>query len=418
MTHQIDGPAHAADSLGEYTIVHTIADMGDEWRDISAMLPWTPEWLAISEDEPGNRSRYMVQRSGTATQAGIVWHITDGSGWELVDPVHLLLTAPPPPSPIGDKELVELTEAQSRVDPSLMYPAAVSMLPAAYKPGLARTTGADAPYIDEMLDRYESSARAEGARSVAVMYVSETDRVLQQVLRSRGYSAIRSMVDCVLHIQWASIDEYLEWLPAKRRRKIRRERQDFAASGLQVVTADLDTIGRRHAELFGDHMRRYGHSMSTEEAVERLDSILGHLGPWCHLLEARRGDAIEGFIVYYLADGAIYAKVIGIGDAPGNPFLYFNIGYYALLEAAIANGASSISYGPEAYDAKALRGCTPELRTSYLLSSGASASQIERIAVPLLSDTRERMAGYPWDPRLIGSLVPEIVADDEIGESQ
>ena len=158
----------------------------------------------------------------------------------------------------------------------------------------------------------------------------------------------------------------------------------------------LDEIGSRGAEMAALHaaqLQRYGyHHITAERLTGLMERIERHLAPWCRVLVAERDGALEAFALAYEYGGELHLKMTGFSAYAQEHFGYFAMSYYALVEYALHAGARSIVYGPLAYPAKALRGCTLSPRTSYLLVPDHLRDRTEHLAALIDRHQREAYA--------------------------
>ena len=89
-------------------------------------------------------------------------------------------------------------------------------------------------------------------------------------------------------------------------------------------------------------------------------------------------------------------KMLGIRGDQTAFYTYFNLAYYGLVRHAVEHGFEAISYGPEAYEAKALRGCTLHPRDSFVLVPQPWRPTVSQLAGLLDRRYAARMAAAPW----------------------
>lgn len=374
-----------------------VADLEEEWSALPQTLYTSIGWLRTCEG-PDTRQDYAVLREDRQVRAGLVAYTHGPEAWIFNDPVALLVRdAVDLSTHTAPEQAAEVARLRADLAPEDAYPATVSVLPGGYLPGLVRAPGTGHGVVTALLDGLDDIARRRAARTTAVMHVPEDDVPLRAALTARGFVAFRVAGDCLLHTPWSDFAGYLATLPSKRRISVRREIAVFRDAGNRLTIEAMSALDAEHARLHAGHMRRYGHSLDEAGALSRIRSIQENNDGMGFVLEARDDRRnLVGFVLVYEMGGCLYPKMIGIRDGQPTHYAYFNLVYYGLLRYAVENGLRAIVYGPEAYDAKAYRGCTLEPRISYVRVPGPWRDPAARLA-PLL-DRRygARMRAVSW----------------------
>lgn len=376
----------------------TIHDIAGPWRSTARTLYEAPGWLATSEGAGNTRYLIVEPATGQAGPLGLVMQRLDGSGWPMADPVALLSGAGSFEGDFTAEERAALTEARGHLpDPASLYPVTTCLLPGGYTTGIVGRAGQSTASLSAALDAFEAQATAWGAETVAAMHVPDDDTALTALLTRRGYVPFTAVADCVLPLPFTSFPDYLASLPPTRRRKVRREMRSFQAAGYQVRLVGLDDVGPDHVQLHVDHMTRYGHSLTADKIAALLARIRDHLAPFTRVLEARNGDRLAGFVLFYEDDTSLYPKMLGfLPQTADKAFIYFNLGYYELISYAVARGIPQLVLGPESYEAKALRGARPAYRTTYVRPSPAVRDAVTLVARRLDRAYRRHISAQPW----------------------
>jgi uncharacterized protein len=230
-------------------------------------------------------------------------------------------------------------------------------------------------------------AAKEGARAVAWLYLTEdADVELQAVLSARGYLSGVVDAQCYLPITWSSFEEYLMHFKAPRRRTIRMEREALSRLGGRIELGGDELLGPELAGLELHWRRKYGRVASMSNLLHQYAQLRQHLGSMIRVFVAYRGDSPIGFTVFIEHDKAWYARFGGFDYAEKDAFVYFNLLFYAPVEAAISRGIECIDYSLKSYEAKRSRGCLLRNVFLFLRVSPSEAAFARR----LLRSTDER----------------------------
>ncbi|WP_164551699.1 peptidogalycan biosysnthesis protein [Streptomyces sp. WAC 01529] len=380
-----------------------IADLGDDWTRLADSLYALPAWLATAERPEVDR-HYLVfdgHSEGAEPTGGLVAYPTGPDGWVFNNPLALLSQPQPslvPHLTADERQVLEGARPQLSEALAELYPTLVSVLPGGYLPGLLRDRTAGPEVIDELLCALEDLADRQGAPSVAVMHVPEAEAAgdLGQALLARGYLPFAAVGDCALRTPWQSLDGYLADLHTDRRRKYRSEMRAFARAGMELREIPLAEFGEAHASLHTLHMKRYGHETDDAASMRLIESIKKHFPDSARVLQAERDGQLCGFVLFYAVSGAYHPKMIGIAEGEKKTFTYFNLCYYGLIQLAVEESVREIFYGPEAYAAKALRGCALDVRVSYLRVPDSVRDLAAPVATVLDAARRRELASYPW----------------------
>ena len=184
------------------------------------------------------------------------------------------------------------------------------------------------------------------------------DEALADVLAARGF-VLRH--DCQFHWHndgYADFDDFLARFRSSKRKELRRERRQVAASGLAL---------RRHAgSTIDDALWDRLHAL-TARSFERRGGLPYLNADAFRLLGARLGDALQAFVAWQddepvacalcieSAD-ALYGRYWGATvDVPG---LHFELCYYQGIEHCIARGLARFEPGAQG-EHKLARGFDP-----------------------------------------------------------
>ncbi|WP_176985088.1 GNAT family N-acetyltransferase [Asanoa ishikariensis] len=223
-------------------------------------------------------------------------------------------------------------------------------------------TAPAAPVATALVERARALARAAGSPHVMLPHLDAA-----QAGWLDGYDAVAA-AECdkaVLPVTWRSFEEYVSWLPARRRTPVRRERSRFRDSGVEVRERPMSEVAGELAPLLAATERRYGHAADPRQ-IEFHYTLLAM-------------DLADDFValVAYLADRPVACSLLlACGDrwiskawgcdyaAAGNQFLYFNLLFYEPVRRAIERDIAVLDYGTGGLETKTQRGCVREpLRT-------------------------------------------------------
>jgi uncharacterized protein len=163
---------------------------------------------------------------------------------------------------------------------------------------------------------------------------------------------------------YATFDDYLQSFRSDRRNKIKRERRAIAERGIAIRVVEGAAVTREHLRtmfaLYKGHVDNlyYGRQYLTREFFdELLRRFASHL---CLIFAERNGRIIAGTF-NVRDDAALYGRYWGAFEE--EPFLHFNVCYYAAIEHCIRSGLERFEAGAGG-SFKQLRGLDPEPTTS------------------------------------------------------
>ena len=286
-------------------------------------------------------------------------------------------------------------EAAARVSvryyPKLL--AAVPFTPAAGRRLLA-APGREGVVVPLLAQALDAMAQQLGMSSVHVLFATRAE---VDALAQDGWAA-----RATLQFQWrnhgyATFDDFLSRLNAKKRAQIRRERRAVAGSGLDIEVrtgeavdaALLQTMYRWHTAT----VAKWG--WSDQYLNERFYQLLGeHFRARLHLVVAlRRGRPIAAAF-NVLKGGALWGRYWGCEEEV--PFLHFEVCYYRAIEDCIARGVGLFSPGAGG-EHKYHRAFVPEAQWSAhrLIDPRLAALIVPALAreVPYVLAQIEQLAG-------------------------
>lgn len=163
---------------------------------------------------------------------------------------------------------------------------------------------------------------------------------------------------------YRSFDDYLASFRSDRRNKIKRERRSIAERGITIRVVEGAAVTREHLRtmfrLYKSHVDNlyYGRQYLTREFFDDLvERFSSHL---CLIFAERSGRVIAGTF-NVRGDSALYGRYWGAFEE--EPFLHFNVCYYAAIEHCIRMGLARFEAGAGG-SFKQLRGLEPQPTTS------------------------------------------------------
>jgi predicted N-acyltransferase len=157
---------------------------------------------------------------------------------------------------------------------------------------------------------------------------------------------------------FGNFEDFLAVLNARKRKSIRRERRDAAASGLVFRTLRGDQITAAHWKAFYRFYestvdRKWGSAYLTAKFFPLLSQRLGDRVVL--MLAEQDGKPVAGAL-NLVGETTLYGRNWGcLGDFP---FLHFELCYYQAIDFAIAHGLASVEAGAQG-EHKIQRGYLP-----------------------------------------------------------
>ena len=144
---------------------------------------------------------------------------------------------------------------------------------------------------------------------------------------------------------YASFEDFLAPLSARKRKTIRRERRQALANGIAIETLTGDDIKPHHWDAFyafyiDTASRKWGHPYLTREFFARLGESLADRVVL--VMATRDGKAIAGALNLMGRD-ALYGR--NWGCVEDHRFLHFEACYYRAIDFAIQNGLKRVEAG-------------------------------------------------------------------------
>lgn len=198
----------------------------------------------------------------------------------------------------------------------------------------------------------QAIARANGAELVLVRDIPASRFGDYADLAQDGFQPLAGFPIARMGLRWRSLDEYLAALKATSRYRIRHL---LSKSSPELTSEVLPSFGR-HAERLLD-LWRQTHQRARDYSHEQLNAayfreIDRSLGERSRLVVLKRHGEIVAFSLCLLGDREYFSSHAGFDYAQAeHDNLHFRLSL-AVLEDAIAHGASVINRGITTYDVK------------------------------------------------------------------
>jgi predicted N-acyltransferase len=342
-------------------------DFGGSWDALpDGGIRMSASWLQSAQRRVGGRSCAVL----ITGRAGLFMIEIQPGAYPFHDPVELLFGEPARNlvrdyigARTGDRahtaeDLISITAHRQ---PEL-YPAAAVVVPYGFEFSL-RAGPVAGQEFDNLVDGCMAVAASWGARTLAFLFLAPgEDLLFGALLCRRGFIAARMDATFSTAVRWPDFDGYLADLTSRRRRRVRREIDGFAAHGLvlsSMMLADADDkLISRLAALSAMSQSRHGHLFDHAAELRVLHTVRSGYGSHARLAIASRGGTVLAFHMFYDWNGEYWAGMAGqdYDAAPPGGFAHFNVGYYEPIRLAIASGTRALHWGIGAGQTKVMRG--------------------------------------------------------------
>ena len=283
----------------------------------------TPEWSGVYDRDPSGHCEYLVARSGPGRPVcGIL-------------PVHKLrhLAGPYQPAALLDD------------------PAAAGYLLLGARSGFhnvvvagGTSTQDRSATVRALLAAATRHAREVGADGLVWPYLAGPSAADLAEVLGPGTAQLVPGPDVAVFDVAASWDEHVAALPSRRRRRFRRENQEFDDTGLQIVLRDRIDPGWL-ARLVCALDRKYGLRTTPAGVADLIDRIQSSgLEIVCFVCVDGAGSPIAASLAVVRGE-RMWPRLIGIDrDRTGTAPVYFQLAFYAPireLPPAAAAGSTS-----------------------------------------------------------------------------
>jgi uncharacterized protein len=191
---------------------------------------------------------------------------------------------------------------------------------------------------------------------------------------------------------YASFDEFLAGFNSRKRKMVRRERQQVAAQGFVIErltgAAISDEVWRRFALFYQrTYLKRSG---SQGYLTPEFFTLIGSaMADQCLMVTATRNDTLVAAAFYFYDDSTLYGRYWGCMQE--FDFLHFELCYYQGIEFAIDRGLHKFDAGAQG-EHKILRGFEPVITHSlHWIREPVFADAIRRFLREEESYTRQHL---------------------------
>ncbi|WP_405009836.1 GNAT family N-acetyltransferase [Kitasatospora sp. NBC_01539] len=254
------------------------------------------------------------------------------------------------------------------------FPALLLGSPLGYR-SEASASVEDPLLVADLVDRIVPEALGSGVRTIVAPWLhdSEHSEVLALALQAYGGHIAFHGENNHLDLQHDTYDAYLASLPARKRRRIKEDRDRAAASGTRIERLDREEIrpfAGRIAELINQNRQKYGGGEDEAHIAALLGALLDG-GSDVRAYLAHKDEQVAAVSVTVRQGKRLFVKWAGfdydlLGERSG---IYFEIVLDRPLRDAYAEGVTAIEAGPGADEAKRLRGFRPRRIRSVVLAA-------------------------------------------------
>ena len=229
------------------------------------------------------------------------------------------------------------------------------------------------PIATALVERARALARAAGCPHVMLPHLDAP-----QAGWLDAYEAAAA-VECdkaVLAVSWRSFEDYVSWLPTRRRTPVRRERSRFRDSGVEVRERPMTEVAGELAPLLAATERRYGRTADPHQIEFHYTLLAMDLADDFVALVAYRADRPVACSLLLACGDRWISKAWGCDyTVAENQFLYFNLLFYEPVRLAIERKIAVLDYGTGALESKTQRGCVRERLRTVLVAAGDNADR-------------------------------------------
>ncbi len=280
------------------------------------------------------------------------------------------------------------------------YPKAQSAIPFSPVPG--QRLMINSPYPEEAFTALSQGAiqavDAMGLSSLHLTFLSKEESDKLNVLNPSWIK--RTGLQFHWHNDgYQNFDDFLDALSSRKRKTLRRERREIAASGINILRLTGDDLKAGHWDAFYRFYlatidRKWGGAYLTRDFFDQIGATMAD--KVMLFLAARDGEFIAGAL-NFIGKDTLYGR--NWGASADIPFLHFETCYYQAIDLAIELGLSRVEAGAQGLH-KVQRGYQPVTTYSahYLKDEGFARAVREFTARESRQIEREADELNGWSP--------------------
>ncbi|MBB4198564.1 GNAT family N-acetyltransferase [Rhodoblastus sphagnicola] len=249
-----------------------------------------------------------------------------------------------------------LADAYARVG-GRYYPKLLCATPFTPVTGRRLLVAAGAPEAarEKVLDGLRQLSAKIGASSLHVNFADAPD---MDFLRGSGLAARKGQQFHFINRGYASFDDFLGALASRKRKAIRKEREQALSAGITVEWATGADLKEEHWDAFfafyiDTGARKWGRPYLTRAFFSALGEKLKHR---VLLVLARREGRLIAGALNLIGDDALYGR--NWGCIEDHPCLHFELCYYQAVDFALSRGLKRVEAGAQG-EHKLARGYEP-----------------------------------------------------------
>jgi Peptidogalycan biosysnthesis/recognition len=362
--------------------------------DPSPPLFASRRWLSVMGHRMEGEHNYFISGTGQRGEAGFFGSVIDDpritvskNPWQLLfEPCDGLRSLP------EQAAASQAAAAAAAGDPAGWFPALVLAYPGLECFPIGPQAGTPAA-VEHAIAGVVAAARSAGVRTVAFLYVQPECEVLAATLRKAGLIEFPITQRANLRLPGGSFADYLGTLSRHRRKRVRADRRKLSENGIAVESLPLteadDGIIETLVALRQQHRGKYGKRPDDESERRLLRAFRAFAGGVTVYRAITDRHQSVGFSLFLDSGEISHCWTCGFDYTdPRSRLTYFELCYYAPIEAAYQGQVREFSFSYGAEMTKMLRGCQLDTVHGYLLAIDDEArTATARAAAAALADT-------------------------------
>lgn len=199
----------------------------------------------------------------------------------------------------------------------------------------------------------------QGARGLSFLYLPLSEAEAAAEGLGPDSLVIYQDVEMIVMARGGSLSDFVESLPGRRRRHLRREIECFQTPEVECRIDKLPDCVDEVSVLNARLMQKYGHGYDVARSRRYIERQAVCAGDLSLVLRSFVEGQPTGFALYYDFGPGLYGRIVGFDYELANRYEYFNLGFYQPLKLAYELGRTHLHLGLATADAKLARGATP-----------------------------------------------------------